>query len=813
MNATNLPTVRSKPPAAPPMPAIPETPSEPIVMRAYVGETGSSPTPAANALQAESGREPVGGRGVRVGLGLRLFLGFFVVVFLGAGISSVLIDRNVQASAHAQVTERLTYEVIMLGQMTANALFGPIDPGDTSLEGVVKQLAASVHTNLSILAPDGTVVADSDAVDLSKLANQASAPEVVAALGSGARLGVSVRAVSGVLRLLVAEPILRDGKVLGVARASVPMAVVDAAARAARLQMAYGGLVATGIAMAVAAMIALGILRPVRALVLGANRIGAGELSHRIEVRSNDEIGDLGHALNEMVRRLQRMVGTLDQRNHDMRVVLDNVGQGLVTVDRDGRIADERSRAIDAWFGTPKSGTKLWDLFPAAPPAVRDGLSIGWAQLFDGVLPLELLLRQLPGRIKSGDLHYEIGYEPILSASGDLSKCLIVVSDVTATVEAEQTEVEQREQLSLFAAVAKDREGLAEFVKETGALVAYVFDSGENPSTAVLVKRAIHTIKGNSGLFGLTSLSTLCHDIETRAAERELDGESDVLPLPADRHALQDAWGRLTRRAHDLLGNSPPGCLEVTPKDVGELVVAIQQRRSPDVLIRAIATWALEPVGRRLARLAEQTRQLAARMGKGGLTVDVAPSTVRFPAEGWAPFWANLSHVVRNALDHGIESPEDRTRAGKPEHGRLQLSATEVGDCVVVDIADDGRGIDWVKLRQRALAAGLPSETDADLVNALFRDGVSTREQATEYSGRGVGLGAVRGVCETMKGRIEVQSSPGVGTRFRFHFPLPGVDEVVAKLSSAVSLPSRTHVPSARMSAVTVPRMQAVVLR
>ena len=288
---------------------------------------------------------------------------------------------------------------------------------------------------------------------------------------------------------------------LGVARASVPMAVVDAAARAARLQMAYGGLVATGIAMAVAAMIALGILRPVRALVLGANRIGAGELSHRIDVRSNDEIGDLGHALNEMVRRLQRMVGTLDQRNHDMRVVLDNVGQGLVTVDRDGRIADERSRAIDAWFGTPKSGTKLWDLFPAAPPAVRDGLSIGWAQLFDGVLPLELL-RQLPGRIKSGDLHYEIGYEPILSASGDLSKCLIVVSDVTATVEAEQTEVEQREQLSLFAAVAKDREGLAEFVKETGALVAYVFDSGENPSTAVLVKRAIHTIRGTAGSSG-----------------------------------------------------------------------------------------------------------------------------------------------------------------------------------------------------------------------------------------------------------------------------------------------------------------------
>ena len=167
---------------------------------------------------------------------------------------------------------------------------------------------------------------------------------------------------------------------------------------------------------------------------------------------------------------------------------------------------------------------------------------------------------------------------------------------------------------------------------------------------------------------------------------------------------------------------------------------------------------------------------------------------------------------MRNALDHGIESPEDRTRAASPSTVACSLG-DEVGTASSWTSPTTGAASTGRSCASGALAAGLPSETDADSVNALFRDGVSTREQATEYSGRGVGLGAVRGVCETMKGRIEVQSSPGVGTRFRFHFPLPGVDEVVAKLSSAVSLPSRTHVPSARMSAVTVPRMQAVVLR
>ncbi len=740
---------------------------------------------------------------LRFGLGLRLFLSTLFVVCVGAGISAALVDRNVRERAKGEVEERLTYEVIMLGQMTANALFGPIDPSDTSLASVVKQLADAVHTDLALLAVDGTVVAASETLDVRSLVKEGITPEVRAALETGT--GVSVRGGRDGLRMFVAQPIRRDGVALGIARASVPMTVVAAAASAARVRMAYGGLIALGIAAIVAGFLSLGILRPLRALAVAAKELGGGALAHRCPVASNDEIGDVARAMNEMAGRLEAMVGTLDQRNKDLRVVLDNVAQGLVTVDRQGKIAEERSRSIDRWFAAPPPGTRLWELFEGASPNVKLAFSMGWDQVFDGILPLELTLSQLPRRIKSGDQTFEIGCEPV-GDPDNLEKCLVVISDVSHLVAAELSEAEQKEQLRLFAAVAKDREAVSEFIHTTGEIVTFVLEHATDRRRAVDVKRAIHTIKGNAGFFGLMSLSTLCHEIETYIAEAGECGPSQALLRQAETDALRATWDSLLKRVGGLLGKVPTRAMDITPRDVAELVAAIQQGRSADALIRAIASWTLEPVERRLLRLAGQATELAARMGKSGLTVDVEPSTARLPPEPWAPFWSSLSHVLRNALDHGIEPREERLASGKPEHGHLRMSVTDAGDTVVIEIADDGRGIEWARLREKAALAGLPSSTEGDLIEALFTDGMSTKDVVTELSGRGVGLSAVRAACEGLRGRIEIESSLSIGTTFRFVFPQPGMAEGMAKLKAMISIPPRMGVtppPTREVSART----------
>jgi two-component system chemotaxis sensor kinase CheA len=135
-----------------------------------------------------------------------------------------------------------------------------------------------------------------------------------------------------------------------------------------------------------------------------------------------------------------------------------------------------------------------------------------------------------------------------------------------------------------------------------------------------------------------------------------------------------------------------------------------------------------------------------------------------------------MVHVVRNALDHGIESPQERQLLNKTAHGNLFVKADHSGDWLVLSVRDDGRGVDWDKIRQKAMAKGLPIATAADLVNALFSDGISTRDDVSEISGRGIGMAAVKSAITRLNGRIELDSVAGKGTTFRFHIPKDSVD-------------------------------------
>ena len=137
-----------------------------------------------------------------------------------------------------------------------------------------------------------------------------------------------------------------------------------------------------------------------------------------------------------------------------------------------------------------------------------------------------------------------------------------------------------------------------------------------------------------------------------------------------------------------------------------------------------------------------------------------------------------LAHLVRNAADHGIESPAERQAAGKPARGTIRLNAYHEGDQVVIEVSDDGRGLDREKIVRRAIARGILTEAEAFRLNAsetlqlVFAPGLSTADEITEISGRGVGLDVVKAALENLKGTVEMESAPGQGTTFRLLVPL-----------------------------------------
>jgi two-component system chemotaxis sensor kinase CheA len=137
-----------------------------------------------------------------------------------------------------------------------------------------------------------------------------------------------------------------------------------------------------------------------------------------------------------------------------------------------------------------------------------------------------------------------------------------------------------------------------------------------------------------------------------------------------------------------------------------------------------------------------------------------------------------LTHLVRNAVGHGIEKPEDRKKAGKPVQGSIRLDAYHQGNQVIVEVRDDGRGIDSQRVKTKAIELGLVTAdeanrlSEAEILDFVFRPGFSTADEITEIAGRGVGLDVVQSVVRRMKGTVHIETQHGQGTTFRLKLPL-----------------------------------------
>jgi len=185
----------------------------------------------------------------------------------------------------------------------------------------------------------------------------------------------------------------------------------------------------------------------------------------------------------------------------------------------------------------------------------------------------------------------------------------------------------------------------------------------------------------------------------------------------------------------------------------------------------------LTPFSSLTERLPRAVRDLAHRLEKT-IELDVQGADVELDRTVIEALGDPLSHLVRNAADHGLEDPQTRERAGKPARGKLTLTARRERDKVIVEVQDDGRGMDAAALRRKAVKSAAMTQEAADALSddaayeLAFLPGVSTRDDATEVSGRGVGLDAVQRKVESLGGKASIRSVPGKGTTFVLELPL-----------------------------------------
>jgi two-component system chemotaxis sensor kinase CheA len=208
----------------------------------------------------------------------------------------------------------------------------------------------------------------------------------------------------------------------------------------------------------------------------------------------------------------------------------------------------------------------------------------------------------------------------------------------------------------------------------------------------------------------------------------------------------------------------------------GSLIEANQQITS---LVEEIRNGTLQlrmvPIGDTFARFRRVVRDTAAELGKD-IVLEVIGGDTELDKSVVERIVDPLMHLVRNALDHGLETPAQRLNAGKPPKGTLTLAACHESGSIVIRISDDGRGINREKVLQRAWERGLIAQGvvpgDQDILDLIFEPGFSTAEQVTNLSGRGVGMDVVRRNVEALRGAVGISSEPGRGSSIEVRLPL-----------------------------------------
>ena len=496
---------------------------------------------------------------------------------------------------------------------------------------------------------------------------------------------------------------------------------------------------------------------------LAARRIRAGieELEGK-----NQHLTELKDNLEHMNKNLESLVeartSALVVRDRAMQRVMDSMAEGLATVSLDGTVRTERSRAFTDFFGDP--GQKpLWSLLFPDDPKNEALFACGFEQLTQEILPFEVSVDQLPRLVQRGERHLELDLRAVYEQDR-LDAVLVVVSDVTERIGALRAERAAREEQKVIANLLRDRRGFQRSIEEIQALI----ETAEEAADAAELKRPLHTIKGNAAVLGFAALAERTHALED---ELESEGQLTAEALTGLETCFRDSLRRIQEHLEHARDR-----IEVDPGDYRKLVEHLHRRADYDEIVTLVEKWQLEPIANIFTQLGGHARRLAEQLGKR-VEVVIEANHLRVANEGFRAFCGSLVHAVRNAVDHGIETPEARAAAGKPEVATLRLGASTDGSgSLLISVADDGAGVDVERVRERGQARGLTVGTRSQVLEALFVEGVTTRNDVSELSGRGVGTSAIRAACRELGGDASIRSESGRGTELRCVLPATVLD-------------------------------------
>ena len=510
-------------------------------------------------------------------------------------------------------------------------------------------------------------------------------------------------------------------------------------------------------------------------------------------IHLRETIEEYNRTLEEKVRE---RTAALQQKNRDIASMMANMHQGLFTIVTNGNIHPEYSAFLESIFETNQiAHRKFSDVMFNNARLSADEIDqciaavstiVGEDEMmFDfnsHCLPGEMTLVLDEGRQKI----LEMDWNPILSDDGEVEKLMVAVRDVTELKALEAEANRQREELEIIGEILgvdadKFRDFLSvssDFLGQCRELIEKTPD--KDPEIIANLFRNMHTVKGNARTYGLKQIAEKVHVVEQTYDDLRKNEELAWVPdqLLRELEEVREIVEQYAMIFGEKLGGN-------TETDHG---MTIDRERIDALLreIRAIDTQAIPAQVQRFMRNTYSTlvqveakptsviirdvitsvKSLARNLGKPEPHISIDDGDAFIKREIHSTLHNIFMHVFSNAIDHGIESPQERQDKGKPEAGRIAMTVSGEDRQVMMEIRDDGRGIAITKIFEKAKEKGIYAPDAArpsaqEIANLIFSSGFSTADQVSDVSGRGVGMDAVRDFLRSRGGNIEVVLDPG----------------------------------------------------
>jgi Amt family ammonium transporter len=507
-----------------------------------------------------------------------------------------------------------------------------------------------------------------------------------------------------------------------------------------------------------------------------------GDIDTDLYVEPFTEVGQIAARYNAVLRMVRDTLRRLEaanlgledrvrERTRSIQSLLDVSEQGFFSFDRDLRIQPEYSRECERIFGGPIHGEDAADLLYGGTRD-RTAFATAMKMVFDGSASLEVALKLFEPELQLGDRSLEVGYRRI-----DERRMMCSVRDVTESRRLQtRIEIEARERDILVAVVVHRRDFVTLLTDGESVLTALdTWRSADQIADPSDLLRYLHTFKANAGFLKLRDTASAAHELESVITDAvELGDFSQVSQaVQRLRSAYSDELEMVRRRLGDEW-TSGDDTIAVPHRELAQMEQLLTERGVDGAILDRMRRLRMVDFRAMEARIAALAVDLAANRGK-----QIHPVVFEGNAEMDRTIAeivsAAITHLVRNAVDHGIERPSERKRAGKTPVGRLRCTVTDLGEQFKLDIEDDGRGLDSRSIRARAIEQGKIGPNDElsqeGLVRLIFSQGFSTAPEVTETSGRGIGLQAIQTAIKEVGGRISLSSRAGSGTRFSLILP------------------------------------------